>query len=51
MTTYALDKICKHSIRYAQPEKKAGPTTIYVPNEWFDDHTNPPQIIKMELKK
>lgn len=53
MTKYVLDKVCKHSVRYKQPDKKVGPITIYVPNEALDNPEDPPARLSftMEVQK
>lgn len=50
MTTYTLDKICKHSVRYEQKDKKAGTLTIYVPNEALTDGP-PPDTVDFTFNK
>jgi len=51
MPKYRLDKICKHSVRYAQDDKSAGPITIYVPNESLDDPKDPPVSVVFTMEK
>ena len=51
MTRYRLDKICKHSVRYAQDDKTKGPITVYVPNEALDNPKDPPKWVNFTLEK
>ena len=50
MVTFKIDKILKNSVRYAQPNKKVGPATVYVPRDMFKDPENPPATIKMAIQ-
>lgn len=51
---YVLQDKKKHSVRYKRAEqhtKRDGPDSMYVPNEFFEDATNPPAELHMSLTK